>query len=93
MHEDPIVIVGAARTPMGGFQGSLSDMTAPELGGAAIKAAVERAGCKPEDIEDVVMACVFLQVLNKHLPGRLRIMRVCRGAQDARRYPRCVAPP
>ena len=37
MHEDPIVIVGAARTPMGGFQGSLSDMTAPELGGAAIK--------------------------------------------------------
>ena len=79
---------------MGGFLGSLSDMTAPELGGAAIKAAVERAGCKPEDIEDGRNGLVsFLQVLNKHLPGRLRIMRVCRGAQDARRYPRCVAPP
>ena len=45
MHEDPIVIVGAARTPMGGFQGSLSDMTAPELGGAAIKAAVRTCRC------------------------------------------------
>ena len=41
--KDPVVIVGAARTPMGGFQGSLSDMSAPELGGAAIKAAVQRA--------------------------------------------------
>jgi acetyl-CoA C-acetyltransferase len=69
MHEDPIVIVGAARTPMGGFQGSLSDMTAPELGGAAIKAAVERAGCKPEDIEDVVMGlCLFAGL--KQAPAR-----------------------
>ena len=69
MHEDPIVIVGAARTPMGGFQGSLSDMTAPELGGAAIKAAVERARCKPEDIEDVVMGlCLFAGL--KQAPAR-----------------------
>lgn len=69
MHEDPIVIVGAARTPMGGFQGSLSDMTAPELGGAAIKAAVARAGCKPEDIEDVVMGlCLFAGL--KQAPAR-----------------------
>ena len=55
-EKDTIVIVGAARTPMGGFQGALSDVSAPDLGGAAIRAAVERAGVTPEDIEDVVMA-------------------------------------
>ncbi|MDX1739571.1 MAG: acetyl-CoA C-acetyltransferase, partial [Alphaproteobacteria bacterium] len=38
-HSDPIVIVGAKRTPMGGMQGDFSEVTAPELGGAAIKAA------------------------------------------------------
>ena len=42
--EDPIVIVGMARTAMGGFQGALAPLTAPQLGSAAIKAAVERAG-------------------------------------------------
>lgn len=67
--KDPVVIVGAARTPMGGFQGSLSDMSAPELGGAAIKAAVQRAGVKPEDIEDVVMGlCLFAGL--KQAPAR-----------------------
>ncbi len=67
--KDPIVIVGAARTPMGGFQGSLSDMSAPELGGAAIKSAVARAGVKPEDIEDVVMGlCLFAGL--KQAPAR-----------------------
>ena len=44
--KDPIVIVGAARTPMGGFQGSLSSATAPELGANAVSAAVSRAGLK-----------------------------------------------
>ncbi|MBO6949591.1 MAG: acetyl-CoA C-acyltransferase [Rhodospirillales bacterium] len=68
-NKDPIVIVGAARTPMGGFQGALSDMSAPDLGGAAIKAAVERAGVKPEDIEDVVMGlCLFAGL--KQAPAR-----------------------
>ncbi|WNJ98233.1 acetyl-CoA C-acyltransferase [Thalassospiraceae bacterium LMO-JJ14] len=67
--KDPIVIVGAARTPMGGFQGSLSDMSAPELGGAAIRAAVARAGVKPEEIEDVVMGlCLFAGL--KQAPAR-----------------------
>src|ERR1700744_2503876 len=51
-HEDPIVIVGAARTPMGGFQGDLKDVSAPALGSAAIAAALERAGGKPESIEE-----------------------------------------
>ena len=42
--KDPIVIVGAARTPMGGFMSDFADLSANDLGGAAIKAAVERAG-------------------------------------------------
>lgn len=56
---DPIVIVGAARTPMGAFQGDFKNVTAPELGAAAIKAAVERAGLKPEDVQEVIMGNVL----------------------------------
>ncbi len=56
---DPIVIVAGARTAMGGFQGVLSSMTAPELGAAAIRAAVERAGVKPGEISEVLMGCVL----------------------------------
>jgi acetyl-CoA C-acetyltransferase len=59
MQNDPVVIVGAARTPMGGFQGDFKNVTAPELGAAAIKAAVERAGIKPEDVEEVIMGNVL----------------------------------
>ena len=51
---DPIVIVGAARTPMGGFQGDFASLAAHDLGGAAIKAAVERAGIKPELVTEVL---------------------------------------
>ena len=56
---DPIVIVGAARTPMGAFQGELKDFAAPELGAVAVRAAVERAGIKPEDVQEVIMGCVL----------------------------------
>ncbi|MGE3162616.1 MAG: acetyl-CoA C-acetyltransferase [Burkholderiales bacterium] len=59
MSQDPIVIVSAARTPMGGFQGELKGFAAPELGAAAIRAALERAKLKPEDIEEVIMGCVL----------------------------------
>jgi len=52
MH-DPIVIVGAARTPMGAFQGDFSSVSANELGAVAIKAAVERSGVNPELVENV----------------------------------------
>ena len=52
--QDPIVIVGAARTPMGAFQGDFADLAAHDLGGAAIKAAVERAGIQPELVEEVL---------------------------------------
>ena len=57
MSNDPIVIVSAARTPMGGFQGELKDFTAPQLGAAAIRAAVERAGIKPEQVQEVIFGC------------------------------------
>ena len=59
MLNDPIVIVGAARTPMGGFQGDFAPLAASDLGAAAIKAAVERAGLKPADVDKVIMGCVL----------------------------------
>ncbi len=59
MSEDPIVIVGMARTPMGSFQGELAPVTAPELGSAAIKAALERANVSPEDVDEVIMGNVL----------------------------------
>ncbi|MDA1116604.1 MAG: acetyl-CoA C-acetyltransferase [Proteobacteria bacterium] len=59
MNTDPIVIVSAARTPMGGFQGELKSFAAPELGAAAIRAAVERAKLRPEDVQEVLMGCVL----------------------------------
>jgi len=57
--EDPVVIVSAVRTPMGGFQGDLRSLTAPQLGSAAIRAAVERAGLGSSDIEQVLFGCVL----------------------------------
>ena len=59
MSEDPIVIVGMARTPMGGFQGDLSDVKAPQLGAVAIKAAMDCAGVTGTDIDEVIMGCVL----------------------------------
>src|SRR5437879_6179490 len=56
---DPIVICSYARTPMGGFQGALSTVSATELGAAAVKAAVERAGVNPEKIDRIYMGCVL----------------------------------
>ncbi len=54
-----VVIAGASRTPMGGFQGVFDGVEAPVLGGAAIKAAIEGAGATPEMIEEVLMGCVL----------------------------------
>ena len=59
MNPDPVVIVAAARTPMGAFQGALKGFAAPELGAAAIRAAVERAKLRPEDVQEVLMGCVL----------------------------------
>ena len=54
-----IVIAGAARTPMGGFQGELSSMTAPQLGGAAVRAALESAGASADSVNELLMGCVL----------------------------------
>lgn len=56
---DPVVIASYARTPMGGFQGVLSGVKATELGAAAVKAAVERAGVAPDAVEQILMGCVL----------------------------------
>ncbi|MCZ6797203.1 MAG: acetyl-CoA C-acyltransferase [Gammaproteobacteria bacterium] len=56
---EKIVITGAARTPMGGFQGVLSTVSAPELGTAAIAAAVERSGIALDAVDEVIMGCVL----------------------------------
>jgi acetyl-CoA C-acetyltransferase len=63
MTTDSIVIASYARTPMGGMQGALSGVSATQLGATAIRAAVERAGVKPENVDQVIMGCV--------LPGAL----------------------
>jgi acetyl-CoA C-acetyltransferase len=56
---DPVVIASYARTPMGGFQGVLAPVKATDLGAAAVRAAVERAGVSPEAVEQIFMGCVL----------------------------------
>ncbi|THV12344.1 acetyl-CoA C-acyltransferase [Rhizobium rhizophilum] len=57
--QDRIVIVGAARTPIGGFQGELKDMAAAELGAASIRAAIDRSGLPSEAVEEILFGCVL----------------------------------
>ncbi|MSP67758.1 MAG: acetyl-CoA C-acyltransferase [Alphaproteobacteria bacterium] len=59
MTVDPVVIVGAARTPMGSFQGALKDVRAPELGAVAIRAALLQAGVAADQVDEVIMGCVL----------------------------------
>jgi len=59
MNSDPVVIVGAARTPMGGLSGALGSVSAPELGSVAIAESLVRANIKKEDVDDVVMGVVL----------------------------------
>ena len=58
-HADPVVILSYARTPMGGMQGALSDVSATDLGATAVKAAVERSGVDGAMIERIYMGCVL----------------------------------
>lgn len=66
---DPIVIVSAQRTPMGGFMGCFSSVTTPELGAVAIQSAVEKAGLSKDQVDEVVMGCVLPAGL-KQAPAR-----------------------
>jgi acetyl-CoA C-acetyltransferase len=59
LEQDAIVITSAARTAIGGFQGAFAPLTAPQLGSAAVKAAVERSGLKADDVSEVLMGCVL----------------------------------
>lgn len=72
---DPVVIVSAARTPMGGFQGALAAKTAPELGAIAVRGAVERAGLTPASVDEVLMGCVLSAGL-----GQAAARQAARGA-------------
>jgi acetyl-CoA C-acetyltransferase len=59
MSHDPVVIASFARTPMGGFQGALSPVSATQLGATAVRAAIERAGVPGGDVDQIVMGCVL----------------------------------
>lgn len=63
------VIISAARTPVGKFQGSLKGFSAPELGAIAVRESVRRAGIKPEDVDEVIMGCVIQAGLGQN-PAR-----------------------
>lgn len=60
MQNDPIVIVGAARTPIGGLQGDFASLSASDLGAVAVKAAVERAGIAPTDVDELIFGNCLL---------------------------------
>ncbi len=59
MSTDPVVILSTARTPMGSMQGALADVSATDLGATVVKAAVERAGIKGDEIDRIYMGCVL----------------------------------
>jgi acetyl-CoA C-acetyltransferase len=59
MQNDPIAIIGAARTPIGGLQGDFASLSASDLGGVALKAALERAGVAATAVDEVIMGCVL----------------------------------
>lgn len=59
ISDDPVVIVSSARTPMGGFQGELRELTAPALGAASIRAAIDRSRVPAAEISEVLMGCVL----------------------------------
>ncbi|MCC7039429.1 MAG: acetyl-CoA C-acetyltransferase [Burkholderiales bacterium] len=96
MDNDPVVIVGAARTPMGGFQGDFAALTASDLGAVAVRAAVARAGLRPEDVERAILGCVLAAgqgqaparqaVLKAGLPlavGCTTVNKMCGSAMEA----------
>ena len=97
--QDPIVIVGAARTPMGAFQGDFSSLSANDLGAVAIRAAVERAGIRPDHVNDVIFGNCLMAgqgqaparqaALKAGLPvstGAVTLSKMCGSAMQATMY-------
>lgn len=80
MLNDAVVIVNGARTPMGAFQGALKDVSATDLGAAAIKAAVDRAGVNVDSIDEVIMGCILTAGLGQG-PARQAMRKA--GLNDA----------
>ena len=83
-----IVILSAARTPIGAFQGALRDLTAPKLGARAIQAAIERAGLTPGDVEQVNMGCVLTAGVGQAPARSGGLPRMCSSQTLARRASR-----
>ena len=88
---DAIVIVAAARTPMGGFQGDFASLAAPQLGAAAIKAAVERAGIAPDQVDEVFMGCVLPAGVGQAPARQASLGRAFPVPRAAPPFPRSVA--
>jgi acetyl-CoA C-acetyltransferase len=88
---DPIVIAGAARTPMGGFQGALSGASAAQLGGAAIAAALARAGLEPAAVEELLMGCVLPAGQGQAPARQAGFTQACRRRCRRPRSTRCAA--
>ena len=89
--EDAIVIIGAARRPMGGFLGDFKDVAAPALGARVISAAVERAGVSPESVDEVLMGASCRLGRARRRRARPLSARACRSPRDAPRSTRCAA--
>lgn len=70
---DPVVIIGAKRTPVGAFQGQFAGVTSPQLGSVAIAAAVEQAGVRGEDIDEAIFGCCLMGGL-KQAPARQAVL-------------------
>ena len=66
-----VVIVSAARTPLGSFGGALKDIPTRTLGAIAVKSAIERAGIKPEQVDEVVMGCVLQGGLGQNVARQI----------------------
>lgn len=92
MSTDPIVIVSAARTPMGSFQGDFAPLAAHDLGGAAIRAAVERAGLPPSQVDEVLMGNCLMAGQGQ-APARQAAFKVaCPSAPARSPSAKCAAP-
>ncbi len=85
-----VFIVSAKRTPIGAFLGALAPMTAVQLGSAAIKAAIESAGVKAAELDEVIMGCVLPAGLGQAPRGRQPWALAPRSACRARRSTRCA---